>query len=209
MAKITAAQLAKDIKEMNVYLMDKTIDAEDRETLEETLEDMKVQLAELEAEEASAKKKDAKPAAKKAATKKAEPAKPAEPPAPKKTIRLFGKTIELDEDNCDLGSELRRAYETRKKTSDATKKRTVPITKKIAGKIADTVKAAIKNVEAADIKEAPKQYEAKFNKLIKSAEQFAEDFDAVLGDDFKDNQIASEFKEVKKLMTDLIAKYKK
>ena len=127
----------------------------------------------------------------------------------KKTFRVFGTEFHLDEDNCDLGEDLRKAFAARKEASKATKKRTVSITKKIAGKIVAAVETAIKDVAASEIKADPKGFEKDANKMVDAAEKLADAISEFMGDDFKDNQAASEFKEIHKLVAELVKKHKK
>lgn len=126
-----------------------------------------------------------------------------------KSIVVEGRTItEGEADFCDkvvAAWYIRRAKA--KTAARATK--TTPVFNRIAGEVADSVMKAVKSVSAAEIKKDPKDFKIEAEALSEKAKEFLGAFKSLLGSDFHQSEVESEFKELEKVIEALVEKHKK
>jgi len=176
-------------------------------TPENFKETMRKKLAELEGVKETVTKveKVVKKAAKK---KKAKGKKQKEPTKYVKgaTIVTAKRDGDVEEPGCD--ELLKRFNDRREAAKKAQRKaKTTPVFTKISSDVVDAVEKAINNVDASDIKDAPKATINKFEALKTAAENFLKAFKSVLGEDYKAKDSEKEIKELEDLISKLGSKY--
>ena len=113
------------------------------------------------------------------------------------------KKEESTEPDCDeLLDKFKKAKANRKKSAKNAEK--VSVSEKIGNDLADAVNKAIKNTPVSEIKEEPKVYIAKYERLEKVMKDVAVAFKAVLGDDFDKQDLLKPLHEaVAKIISDI------
>ena len=135
--------------------------------------------------------------------------KPAANKKPKTTHKYKGKTVkELDEKDCeDL---LKETKERRAKAAKAEKKsKSRPIIEKVTAPIVKSVKKAIENISAADLKDNPTRELSRIEKAIAATKRFTMELKTILGEDFDKDTVEDEMKELHALAKELNKKYGK
>lgn len=133
--------------------------------------------------------------------------KPAANKKPKTTHKYKGKTVkELDEKDCeDL---LKETKERRAKAAKAEKKsKSRPIIEKVTAPIVKSVKKAIENISAADLKDNPTGELSRIEKAIAATKRFMMELKTILGEDFDKDTVEDEMKELHALAKELNKKY--
>jgi hypothetical protein len=152
-------------------------------------------------------------------TPKATAPKKAEPKAKtSKGVKVTGSsTVTVDGKEMDMNSKefcdylLSKFRERREKSKNAPKKKTASVMAKITANVEKSVVQAIKSSVASNKKEIEKNpnfFVKKVEKLETSTKSFLQSMKDVLGDDFKEGEIASTMKSIEELTESLIAKYK-
>lgn len=137
---------------------------------------------------------------------------------PSKGVKVTGSsTVTVDGKEMDMNSSefcdylLKQFRERREKSKNAPKKKTASVMAKITANVEKSVVQAIKSSVASNKKEIEKNpnfFVKKVEKLETSTKSFLESMKEVLGDDFKQGEIASTMKSIEELTESLIAKYK-
>ena len=181
-------------------------------TPENLKEGMRETLAELQEKLAAMNKKGAgkqSPAAggSKKKKKKTPSSLVPRPPRPKESIIFEGKTI--NEGDADYCEKLLSAWASRReKAKKASKKyRTEPVMRKVSRDVVDSVQKAIQNVPAAEIKDDPKAFAKDAINLETAAKAFLQAFRAILGSDYKKEEIDKEFAPLEALINGLVKKF--
>ena len=152
-------------------------------------------------------------------TPKATMTKKAEPQAKtSKGVKVTGSsTVTVDGKEMDMNSAefcnylLKQFRDRREKSKNAPKKKTASVMAKITANVEKSVVQAIKSSVASNKKEIEKNpnfFVKKVEKLETSTKSFLQSMKDVLGDDFKEGEIASTMKSIEELTESLIAKYK-
>lgn len=153
------------------------------------------------------------------ATPKATMTKKEEPQAKtSKGVKVTGSsTVTVDGKEMDMNSAefcnylLKQFRDRREKSKNAPKKKTASVMAKITANVEKSVVQAIKSSVASNKKEIEKNpnfFVKKVEKLETSTKSFLQSMKDVLGDDFKEGEIASTMKSIEELTESLIAKYK-
>jgi len=153
------------------------------------------------------------------ATPKATMTKKAEPQAKtSKGVKVTGSSsVTVDGKEMDMNSKefcdylLKQFRDRREKSKNAPKKKTASVMAKITANVEKSVVQAIKSSVASNKKEIEKNpnfFVKKVEKLETSTKSFLQSMKDVLGDDFKEGEIASTMKSIEELTESLIAKYK-
>lgn len=161
----------------------------------------------------------AKPRVTATATPKATMTKKAEPQAKtSKGVKVTGSSsVTVDGEEMDMNSKefcdylLKQFRDRREKSKNAPKKKTASVMAKITANVEKSVLQAIKSSVASNKKEIEKNpnfFVKKVEKLESSTKSFLQSMKDVLGDDFKEGEIASTMKSIEELTESLIAKYK-
>ena len=126
------------------------------------------------------------------------------------TVTIDGKEVDMDsKEFCDYL--LKQFRDRREKSKNAPKKKTASVMAKITANVEKSVLQAIKSSVASNKKEIEKNpnfFVKKVEKLESSTKSFLQSMKDVLGDDFKEGEIASTMKSIEELTESLIAKYK-
>lgn len=148
-------------------------------------------------------KKELMPVAKKKDTP------PAKAPKGKMTVKYGDK--EYTEDDSDFCEVLIKSMKERKaRMKKAAKKhKTVSISSKIGANVASAVEKAIESVNKNDIKDKPKVFIAKFERLEDSARKFLNDFKAILGSDYDSADIKADLENITKSVEKIKSNYNK
>ena len=161
----------------------------------------------------------AKPRVTATATPRATAPKKAEPQAKtSKGVKVTGSSsVTVDGKEMDMNSKefcdylLKQFRDRREKSKNAPKKKTASVMAKITANVEKSVVQAIKSSVASNKKEIEKNpnfFVKKVEKLESSTKSFLQSMKDVLGDDFKQGEIASTMKSIEELTESLIAKYK-
>lgn len=182
--------------------------------MKETVATLEKELADKKAEAKSKSDKESEkkstPPAPKAPEKKAKKeVKKAEPKTTKRRFKTSEKPAKKEDNaedpDCDeLISKFHQAKANRKK--NAKKSAKISVSEKIGNDLADAVNKAIKNTPAEEIKDKPKVYIAKYERLEKVLEDAGKAFKAVLGEDFDKEDL---FKPLHDAIAKIIADIKK
>ena len=126
------------------------------------------------------------------------------------SVTVDGKEMDMNsKEFCDYL--LKQFRDRREKSKNAPKKKTASVMAKITANVEKSVVQAIKSSVASNKKEIEKNpnfFVKKVEKLESSTKSFLQSMKDVLGDDFKQGEIASTMKSIEELTESLIAKYK-
>jgi hypothetical protein len=125
-------------------------------------------------------------------------------------VTVEGKEIDMDSaEFCDYL--LKKFKDRREKSKNAPKKKTPSVMAKITSNVEKSVVQAIKSSVESNkkaIEKNPDFFVKKVEKLESSTKSFLQSMKDVLGDDFKEGEIASTMKHIEELTQSLIEKYK-
>jgi hypothetical protein len=89
------------------------------------------------------------------------------------------------------------------------KHKAVSISTKIGEDVAHAVEIAIQHVDKEEIKESPKEFIAKFDRLEKAGNEFIKAFRAILGSDYHAKDINEPMEQISQLVDTIKNRYKK
>ena len=125
-------------------------------------------------------------------------------------VNVEGKEMDMNSaEFCDYL--LKKFRDRREKSKNAPKKKTASVMAKITANVEKSVVQAIKSSVESNkkaIEKNPNFFVKKVEKLETSTKSFLQSMKDVLGDDFKEGEIATTMKHIEELTESLIAKYK-
>ena len=149
---------------------------------------------------------------------KAEPKEKTTTPTETKTTKVKSPSMvtvegkEMDMESAEFCDYLLKKFKDRReKSKNAPKKKTPSVMAKITSNVEKSVVQAIKSSVESNkkaIEKNPDFFVKKVEKLESSTKSFLQSMKDVLGDDFKEGEIASTMKHIEELTESLIAKYK-
>lgn len=155
-------------------------------------------------------KPKSEPKQKPKSTKKAEPKVKVAKQVKTTMVMVEGKEMDMNSDEfCSYL--LKKFKDRREKSKNSPKKKTTSVMAKITSNVEKSVVQAIKSSVASNkkaIEKNPNFFVKKVEKLETSTKSFLQSMKDVLGDDFKESEIASTIKSIEDLTESLIAKYK-
>jgi hypothetical protein len=187
--------------------------------IEEKKEEKKEKVAKKAAPKKVAKKaakthkeKPAKKTAKKAAKKVDKPAKKEKVkklPKGKLVIKYHDKEyVEGEADFCEILVKSMKEKKAAIKKA-AKKHKSVSISTKIGEGIVHQIEQAINHVDKEEIKDNPKEFIAKFDRLEKAGMEFIKAFRAILGSDYNAKDIQEPMEQISELVETIKKRYKK